>query len=125
VQPGIKTILVCEDDENLRQLIRAVVGPGYHLVEAEAGDEAVALAHEHHPDLIILDLMLPRMSGLDVLTSLREQAPPGNAHILVMSAWPNAEEPSKNAGADSYLSKPFDPDDLTELVTSVLGAPKP
>jgi CheY-like chemotaxis protein len=123
VQSGSKTILICEDDENLRQLIRAVVGSGYHIVEAEAGDEAVELAHEHHPDLIILDLMLPRMSGLEVLSSLREEAPPGNAHILVMSAWPNSEEPSKAAGADSFLSKPFDPDALTALINEVLGAP--
>lgn len=120
-----KTILICEDDENLRQLIRAVIGPGYRIVEAEDGGEAVVLAHEHHPSLIILDLMLPRMSGLEVLSHLRAEAPPGNAHILVMSAWPNSEATSKAAGADSFLSKPFNPDDLMAIVNEVVGAPMP
>jgi DNA-binding response OmpR family regulator len=119
-----KTILICEDDENLRQLIRAVLGAGYHVVEAVDGDEAVAMAHEHHPELIVLDLMLPRMSGLEVLAHLREEAPPGDAHILVMSAWPNSSDPARAAGADSFLPKPFNPDDLTKLVHAVLGEPK-
>jgi CheY-like chemotaxis protein len=119
-----KTILVCEDDENLRQLIRAVLGAGYRIVEAHDGDQAVMLAHEHHPDLIILDLMMPRMSGLEVLTHLREESPPGDAHILVMSAWPNSEGAAKVAGADSYLPKPFNPDDLVSIVTEVIGAPE-
>jgi DNA-binding response OmpR family regulator len=120
-----KTILICEDDENLRQLIRAVLGSGYRIVEAEDGHEAVLLAHEHHPRLIILDLMLPRMSGLEVLSHLRAEAPPGNAHILVMSAWPNSEASSRAAGADSFLPKPFNPDDLMAIVTDVVGAPVP
>jgi CheY-like chemotaxis protein len=119
-----KTILVCEDDENLRQLIRAVLGAGYRIVEAHDGDQAVILAHEHHPDLIVLDLMLPRMSGLEVLSHLRAEAPPGDAHILVMSAWPNSEAAARAAGADSYLPKPFNPDDLVSIVTEVVGAPQ-
>jgi CheY-like chemotaxis protein len=87
-----KTILICEDDDNLRQLIRVVIGAGYRIVEAGDGDEALALASEHQPDLIVLDLMMPGMSGFDVLRRLRVDVRVDGTHIVVMSAWPNAKE---------------------------------
>jgi DNA-binding response OmpR family regulator len=125
VQTGTaKTILICEDDDNLRQLLRVVIGPGYHIVEAGDGDEALVLASEHRPDLIILDLMMPRMSGLDVLQQLRANAATDGMHILVMSAWPDAVEAARAAGADAFLQKPFEPDALTALVEEALGAPE-
>jgi DNA-binding response OmpR family regulator len=123
VQARTKTILICEDDENLRQLIRVVIGAGYHVVEAEDGDEALALASEHRPDLIILDLMMPRVSGLDVLRRLQEDGGPDGTHIVVMSAWPDADGASLEAGADAFLQKPFEPDALTAIVDQVLGDP--
>lgn len=116
-----KTILICEDDDNLRQLIRVVIGPGYRIVEAGDGDEALALASEHRPDLIVLDLMMPRMSGFDVLRRLRGDVSVDGTHIVVMSAWPNAREAALEAGADKYIQKPFEPDQLTEIVESLLG----
>ena len=116
-----KTILICEDDDNLRQLIRVVIGAGYRIVEADDGDEALALASEHRPDLIVLDLMMPRMSGLDVLRRLRSDVSVDGTHIVVMSAWPDAEGASLEAGADKYIQKPFEPDELTEVVDSLLG----
>ena len=119
-----KTILICEDDENLRQLIRVVIGTGYRIVEAGDGYEALALAREHRPDLIILDLMLPRLSGIDVLRTLREDFSTDGTHILVMSAWPKADEAALKAGADGFLPKPFEADTLSELVTRVLGEPE-
>jgi DNA-binding response OmpR family regulator len=118
-----KTILICEDDENLRQLIRVVIGAGYRIVEAGDGYEALALAREHRPDLIILDLMLPRLSGIDVLESVREELAADGTHILVMSAWPNAHEAALNAGADAFLPKPFEADMLSAIVSEVLGEP--
>lgn len=123
VQARTKTILICEDDENLRQLIRVVIGAGYHVVEASDGDEALELAGEHRPDLIILDLMMPRMSGLDVLRRLHEDGGPAGTHIVVMSAWPDADGASLDAGADVFLQKPFEPDALTAIVNDVLGDP--
>ena len=86
-----KTILICEDDDNLRQLIRVVIGAGYRIVEAGDGDEALALASEHRPDLIVLDLMMPGMSGFDVLRHLRGDVSVDGTPIVVMSAWPNAQ----------------------------------
>ena len=118
-----KTILICEDDENLRQLIRVVIGAGYRVVEAGDGDEALALAGEHRPDLIVLDLMMPRMSGLDVLRRLRSDVSADGTRIVVMSAWPDSNEAALEAGADRFLQKPFEPDDLTAIVAELLGEP--
>ena len=116
-----KTILICEDDDNLRQLIRVVIGAGYRIVEAGDGDEALALTSQHRPDLIVLDLMMPRMSGFDVLRRLRGDVSVDGTPIVVMSAWPNAQEAALEAGADVYLQKPFEPDDLTKIIESLLS----
>ena len=118
-----KTILICEDDQHLRQLIRVVIGDGFRCVEAQDGDQAVELALALRPDLIILDLMLPKRSGTEVLAAIREQLPPEETHVVLVSAWPDAGEAAVEARADGFLPKPFEPADLSALVTSVLGRP--
>jgi len=124
VQTGTaKTILICEDDENLRQLIRVVLGDGYCFLEAGDGAAAVDLAREHRPDLIILDLMLPRLSGLEVLDRLRNELPAGKTHIMVMSAWTHAENAALSAGADRFVPKPFEAEELAAVVAEVLREP--
>jgi DNA-binding response OmpR family regulator len=64
---------------------------------------------------------MPRMSGFDVLRRLRGDVSVDGTHIVVMSAWPNAEEAALEAGADKYIQKPFDLDELTGVVESLLG----
>jgi DNA-binding response OmpR family regulator len=124
VQTGTaKTILICEDDDNLRQLIRVVIGDGYSFLEADDGAAAVELAREHRPDLIILDLMLPRLSGLEVLDRLRNELPADETHIMVMSAWTHAESAALGAGADRFVPKPFEAEELAAVVAEVLGEP--
>jgi len=119
-----KTILICEDDQNLRQLVRAVLGDGYRFLEAHDGDEALEVALRTRPDLIILDLMMPGRSGLDVLDQLREQMPDGKSRtrVIVMSAWGHADEAALKAGADRFVPKPFEADELTAIVEDVLQA---
>jgi two-component system OmpR family response regulator len=118
----VKTILICEDDQNLRQLVRAVLGDGYRFLEAQDGDEAVALALRARPDLIILDLMMPGRSGLDVLNNLRRVLPSEKTRVIVLSAWGHADEAALNAGADRFVPKPFEADELTAIVKDVLQA---
>ena len=119
---GPKTILICEDDKNLRQLVRAVLGDGYRFLEANDGDEAIELALRARPDLIILDLMMPGRSGIEVLTQLRQELPNGDTRVIVMSAW-DADEAALDAGADRFVPKPFDADELTAAVEDVLRVP--
>jgi two-component system phosphate regulon response regulator PhoB len=122
VQPGrLKTILICEDDQNLRQLVRVILGEEYQFVEAHNGNEALELALEVRPDLVILDLMLPGASGLDVLRSLRKELAGGDTPVIVMSAWGHADQAALEAGADRFLPKPFEPEELTAMVNEVLA----
>lgn len=115
-----KTILICEDDQHLRQLIRVVIGEAFHYVEAHDGDEAVELALEHRPELVILDFMLPKRTGSDVLAAIRAELPPEETRVIVVSAWPDADNVAVAAGADAFLPKPFEPPHLEALVREVL-----
>jgi CheY-like chemotaxis protein len=116
-----KTILICEDEDALRELIRAILGPRYRYGEAADGEEALDLAHQIRPDLVILDLMLPGRSGLEVLAALRDRAPNGHTPVVVVTAWSHAEEAVLAAGADRFLGKPFEPEELQAAVEELLG----
>jgi CheY-like chemotaxis protein len=121
METAAKTILICEDDDNLRQLVRAVLGDRYEFLEADDGDEALELALRARPDLIILDLMMPGRSGLEVLNHLREKLPNGDIRVIVMSAWGHADTAALDAGADRFVPKPFEPHQLTAIVEEVLA----
>ena len=124
-QPELNTakpiILVGDDDPSLRELIRAVLGPRYRFVEAADGLEVLAVAHEVQPDLIVLDVMLPRLSGIEVLDALRADADLSTTPVVVITAWSHAEGDAWTAGADRFVSKPFDPDDLSTAVEELLA----
>ena len=115
------TILVCDDDPSLRELVRAVLGPRYRFVEAADGIEALALAREEPPDLIVLDVMLPGLSGIEVLEQLRTDDGLKSIPVVVITAWSHAEIDAQVAGADRFVSKPFDPDDLSTAVEELLA----
>ena len=117
---GAATILVCDDDPSLRELVRAVLGPRYRFIEAADGAEALSIAHEERPDLIVLDVMLPGLSGIEVLEELRSTDALKEIPVVVITAWSHAEIDVQVAGADRFVSKPFDPDDLSAAVEELL-----
>jgi DNA-binding response OmpR family regulator len=114
-------VLVVEDEPELREVVCAVLeDEGYIVVSAKDGRQAVDMACATPPSLILLDMGLPILSGEEVAAALQErldQVPP----ILVMSAAGTVAERARRVGAASYIAKPFDLDDLTEAVQSVLG----
>ena len=114
------TILVCDDEPSLRELVRAVLGPQYEFVEADDGQRALALARELRPDLIVLDLMLPGMSGIEVLDVLRGDPALASIPVIVVTAWSHAEASALVAGADRFVPKPFDPQALETAVEELL-----
>lgn len=120
--PDAATILVCDDDPSLRELVRAVLGPAYRFVEAADGVEALTLARELRPDLIVLDVMLPALSGIEVLEALRLDDELKALPVIVITAWSHAEVDARVAGADRFVSKPFDPDDLSAAVEELLAS---
>ena len=115
------TILVCDDEPSLRELVRAVLGPGYLYAEAADGRAALALARDVEPDLVVLDLMLPIMSGVAVLEELRSDERLAEVPVIVITAWSHAEASAWTAGADRFVSKPFEPDELTAAVEELLA----
>ena len=117
-----KTILICDDEPALRELIRASMDDGYEFAEASDGIIALELAREVEPDLVILDLMLPRLSGLEVLARLNEDEQLKDVPVLVITAWNETREDVLAAGADDFVSKPFDPEDLKAAVNRLVAA---
>ena len=115
------TILVGDDDPSLRELIRAVLGPGYRFVEAADGREVLEVARAVRPDLIVLDVMLPGLSGIEVLDELRADHTLSATPVVVITAWSHAEVEAWTAGADRFVAKPFDPDDLSAAVEELLA----
>jgi two-component system, chemotaxis family, chemotaxis protein CheY len=115
------TILVCDDDPSLRELVRAVLGPRYRFIEAADGTEALVAARELSPDLIVLDVMLPGLSGIEVLEAIRNDESLKDMLVVVITAWSHAELDARIAGADRFVSKPFDPDELSGAVEELLA----
>lgn len=100
-------ILVVEDDRAIRNFITASLSAqGFKYIETDKGMEGIALSMSYNPDLIILDLGLPDMDGIDVLTKLREWC---NTPIIIVSARENERQKVEalDKGADDYLTKPF------------------
>jgi CheY-like chemotaxis protein len=114
------SVLVCDDEPNLRELIRVSLGAGYAVYEAEDGEEALALARALEPDLLILDLMMPRMNGFDVLAELKADPALERTRILVVTAQPASEDEARAKGADAVIVKPFAPEELVELVATLV-----
>jgi DNA-binding response OmpR family regulator len=118
----IATILLCEDEDALRELMRISLGPAYRYLEAADGHESLRLARAERPDLVVLDLMLPGLSGLDVLPELRNDPATSATPVVVISAWSDVEAHALAAGADRFLSKPFEPDEFRACVEKLLAA---
>jgi CheY-like chemotaxis protein len=116
-----RTILICEDEPALRELIRVSVGGGFEFIEASDGVEALELAKAHNPDVVVLDLMIPGLSGLDVLAELRQEESGREVPVIVISAWSDARDESFAAGADRFVLKPFVPDDLRAVVEELVA----
>jgi CheY-like chemotaxis protein len=117
-----KRILICDDEPALRELIRASMDDGFEFAEASDGIIAMELARELSPDMVILDLMLPRLSGLEVLARLNADEQLRDVPVLVITAWNETREDVLAAGADDFVTKPFDPEDLRSAVNRLVAA---
>jgi two-component system KDP operon response regulator KdpE len=111
-KPHKYLILLVEDEKPIRRFVKPYLElKGFKVLEAVNGDEGLALASSHNPDLILLDLCLPDMDGLEVLRRLREWT---KIPVLILTARGRDKEKVEglNAGADDYLAKPFDVEEL-------------
>jgi CheY-like chemotaxis protein len=118
----LATVLICEDEPALRELIRvSLVGP-YEFAEADDGEESLAAARRLRPDLVILDVMMPRRSGIEVLAELRRDEALASTPVIVLTAQPETREEALRTGADRVIDKPFVPDEISIAVEEVLAA---
>ena len=118
-------VLVVDDEDKIRQILDAYLrDEGFEVVSASTGEEALTRFDQGPPDLVVLDIMLPGMDGLDVLRELRRRS---DVYVILLTA--RAEEIDRvvglSAGADDYLVKPFSPRELVARVKAVLRRARP
>ena len=113
-------ILVVEDEKSIQTIVRTYLeNAGYHVICVDNGVTALTIAQEQHPDLVVLDLNLPGMDGIEVAVRLRQES---DIYILMLTA--RSEEADRvtglRIGADDYLTKPFSPRELVARVEAIL-----
>jgi two-component system cell cycle response regulator DivK len=118
-----KTILYVEDNEFNLKIVRQLLSrTSYRLIESVDGEQGVETAQSELPDLILMDIQLPKLSGLDATRQLR--ADPKTAHIPIVVitsfALSGDSEKAKDAGASAYLAKPYSPRELLQMIRKLV-----
>ncbi|MCP4307392.1 MAG: response regulator [bacterium] len=114
--------LVVDDSEVLRRLIEMCLKPaGFEIAAAGSGGEALAMAAEFDPDLILLDIGLPDMTGWEVLAAIRESEGSAAAKVLILSGYEDVHTEAKRLGADGALVKPFRNDELRKVAVEMVS----
>jgi two-component system, cell cycle response regulator DivK len=118
-----KTILYVEDNEYNRKIVRQLLSKtSYRLLEAMDGEAGVAAALAERPDLILMDVQLPKMSGLDATRRLRAEPATASIPIIVITSFAlgGDDQKARYAGASSYLAKPYSPRELLARIREFL-----
>jgi two-component system cell cycle response regulator DivK len=118
-----KTILYVEDNEFNRKIVRQLLAQTrYRLREAPDGESGVRAAQEELPDLILMDVQLPKMSGLDATRQLRADPRTARVPIIVITSYALSgdEQEARDAGATAYIAKPYSPRDLLSKIREIV-----
>jgi DNA-binding response OmpR family regulator len=117
----LATVLICDDEPSLRELIRISLDGPYTFAEADDGEKSLEIARRIRPDVVILDMMMPRRSGLEVLAEIRRDEDLAETAVIVLTAQPATKEEALQRGADIVMVKPFEPAQITAAVEEVLA----
>ena len=119
-----KRILLVEDNEFNRKIVRNLLAKQpYELLEAYDGEAGVAVARRDRPDVIVMDVQLPKLSGLDATRALRAEPETANIPIIVVTSFALSGDQKKamDAGATAYLAKPYSPRQLLDTIRKMAG----
>ena len=118
-------VLVIDDEAVVGTILRyAFAEEGHQIIVADGGASGIQMARDEHPDAIVLDLMMPKVTGHDVLVNLRDDAAMKDVPILVLTAVAMSRERARclSEGADAVMTKPFDPRDVAKAVDALLSS---
>ena len=121
-------VLVADDEEDIRSLVAfRLKRAGYEVITAADGEEALLLATTRLPDLAVLDMMMPKATGLEVTRSMREHEATKDIPVILLTARAQEGDVIRGfeAGADDYVKKPFSPHDLQARVQALLERSAP
>lgn len=125
----IKTIMIADDSPTMRSLLVSTIEAmgDYHIVEAASGFDALRLLPREKVDLILTDINMPDINGLELISYLRNNANYRSVPVFIISTEGSQKdiEKGKRLGANEYLIKPFDPEQLQALIASYLGTTTP
>ena len=120
----MKRVLVVDDDGDMRELMVMLLSARYDVAAARDGEEGLEMARRLRPDLIVLDLLMPRMHGFEVCRRIREDAELKGVKVLISSSKSYQHDVNTavgETGADSYIVKPFEIADFEGRVAALLG----
>ncbi|MFH1771102.1 MAG: response regulator [archaeon] len=118
----MKKVLIIEDEEHIAEGEKLVLQGKFKVFTAENGSEGLAKASRLRPDVILLDIMLPHMSGYEICQKIRDDKNLSNVKIVMVTSKsaPEDEDIGIDLGADDYIMKPFEPDELLHVINQVL-----
>jgi two-component system, OmpR family, alkaline phosphatase synthesis response regulator PhoP len=125
------SVLIVDDEQHIRLLIEQTLEPledeGVELLTAGDGETALSVVENHRPELVFLDVMMPKLNGFEVCRAIKRDLGMQGTFVVMLTAKGQAydREQGIEVGADVYLTKPFDPDQLLDLARQALGAVHP
>jgi two-component system phosphate regulon response regulator PhoB len=115
----VKTILIADDEPAIRSLLEIFLTDSYRVLLAASGEEALHLAREHMPDLALIDITMPKLSGIEVVRRLQDSPQTAGLPIILLSGWGSPDDVDVPIAA--YLSKPFKRETLLQTVLNAFG----
>ena len=122
---GKKKVLIVDDEEPIRLLVFSILGKDYIVIEASDGGEAISVAHRQKPDLILMDILMPRVDGYTACYRLKNDAVTKAIPVVMLTGvgFELNEKLSRQLGANGYITKPFSPQELLDMIDKFLKSP--
>ena len=119
-----KKVLIVDDEPNVRRLLRTILSSNFNVVEAEDGKQAIVMANIQKPDVILMDMMMPKMDGLTACHTIKKDPTTKSIPVIMVRAisFELNIKLSQQMGATGYVTKPFSPQDLLDKIAQVLQA---